>query len=121
MSTASPGAKVPKRVTLAVCGMMFTPKVSPWTSFTVNDTPSMATLPLAAMKRATSIGTDAVDEGGALGGLNASDLPSVLSATANLQNPADAALLQNPDVRQRFAHALAAGLARYFSNPAPPA
>ena len=37
--------------------MMFTPKVSPRTSFTVNDTPSTATLPLTAMNRAISAGT----------------------------------------------------------------
>ena len=52
-----PARSVPNRVTAAVCGMMFTPKVSSATSLTVNDTPSTATLPLAAMKRARSAGT----------------------------------------------------------------
>ena len=49
--TGSFGLRVPNPVTEAVWGMMFTPKVSPRTSFTVNDTPSTATLPLTAMKR----------------------------------------------------------------------
>ena len=51
------GRSEPKLVTEAVCGMMFTPKVSSATSLTVNDTPSTAMLPLTAMKRARAVGT----------------------------------------------------------------
>ena len=57
MFTVSFGFKVPNPVTEAVWGMMFTPKVSPRTSFTVNDTPSTATLPLTAMNRESAAGT----------------------------------------------------------------
>ena len=51
------GAACRSAVTLSVCGMMFTPKVSPSTALTVNDTPSTATLPFTAMKRARACGT----------------------------------------------------------------
>lgn len=64
----------------------------------------------------TYIGADGLVERSDFGGLNLSDVPKVLFETANMQNPSDAALLQNPDVRERIAHALAAGLARYFSS-----
>src|ERR1700722_2323166 len=57
MLTGSFGLSVPNPVTEAVWGMMFTPKVSPRTSLTVNDTPSTATLPLTAMKRESEAGT----------------------------------------------------------------
>ncbi len=40
-----------------VCGMMLTSKRRPSTSLTVRETPSTATLPFSAMKRARSRGT----------------------------------------------------------------
>lgn len=67
----------------------------------------------------TYIGSNGLVERRDFGGLNLSDVPKVLFETANMQNPSDAALLENSDVRQRIAHALAAGLARYFSGSPP--
>ena len=47
--TRVPGAIVPNVVLSCVCGMMLTPKPAPSTSFTVSETPSIATEPFAAM------------------------------------------------------------------------
>ena len=63
----------------------------------------------------TYIGSGGLVERRDFGGLNLSDVPKVLFETANMQNAGDAALLENPTVRQRIASALANGLARYFA------
>src|ERR1700722_18164310 len=55
--TLSPGFIEPNPVTEAVCGITFTPNISSFTSFTVNDTPFTATLPFPAMNRANGLGT----------------------------------------------------------------
>ena len=54
--TSSPLRKAPSVVTASVCGMISTENVSPSTALTVSETPSSATEPLAAMKRASSAG-----------------------------------------------------------------
>jgi N-acetylmuramoyl-L-alanine amidase len=63
----------------------------------------------------TYIGQGGLVERSDFGGLNLSNVPKVLFETANMQNAGDAALLENPQMRQRIAGALAAGLARYFA------
>lgn len=75
----------------------------------------------AGIAPSTYIGSNGLVERRDFGGLNLSDVPKVLFETANMQNPSDAALLESSDVRQRIAHALAAGLARYFSSSPPQA
>src|SRR5690606_33230585 len=51
-----PGCTVPKVVQVWVWGITLTPKSRPSTSFTVKETPSSATDPLGATKRARSSG-----------------------------------------------------------------
>ena len=58
--TSSPARSAPKVVTCSVCGMISTVKVSPSTPLTVSETPSSATEPLGAMKRASSAGARSV-------------------------------------------------------------
>ncbi len=69
---------------------------------------------------ANYIGSGGLIERRDFGGLNLSDVPKVLFETGNMQNPTDAALLESPDMRQKIAHALAAGFARYFDETKPP-
>ncbi len=64
---------------------------------------------------ANYIGSDGLLERRDFGGLNFSDVPKVLFETGNMQNATDAALLQSADERQRIAHSLAVGFARYFA------
>ncbi len=64
----------------------------------------------------TYIGRDGLVERSDFGGLNLSDVPKVLFETANMQNPGDAALLEQPVMRQKIADALGAGLAGYFAR-----
>ncbi len=68
-----------------------------------------------AMPPATYIGSNGLIERRDFGGLNLSDVPKVLFETGNMQNPADAALLENPEFRARVAHAFAIGFAAYFA------
>lgn len=65
----------------------------------------------------TYIGNGGLVERADFGGLNLSDVPKVLFETANMRNADDAALVDNPTIRQRIADALADGLARYFTAP----
>ncbi len=49
-----------------------------------------------------------------LGGLNLSRVPKVFVECGNMRNPTDAALLSDPDFRQRIARALTEGMERYL-------
>lgn len=49
-----------------------------------------------------------------LGGLNMSTVPKVFLETGNMRNPEDAALLEDPEWRERAADAIARGLAVYL-------
>jgi N-acetylmuramoyl-L-alanine amidase len=66
---------------------------------------------------ATYLGSNGLLERRDFGGLNLSDVPKVLFETGNMQNAADAALIESPDFRARIARALAVGFARYFAAP----
>jgi N-acetylmuramoyl-L-alanine amidase len=66
---------------------------------------------------ATYLGSTGLLERRDFGGLNLSDVPKVLFETGNMQNAADAALLESPDFRGRIARALAVGFSRYFGEP----
>jgi N-acetylmuramoyl-L-alanine amidase len=63
---------------------------------------------------ATYIGRQGLDRRSDLGGLNLSDVPKVFVETGNMQNATDAALLEDPRIRQRAARALARGLTRFL-------
>jgi N-acetylmuramoyl-L-alanine amidase len=68
------------------------------------------------MPYATYIGRDGLDVRSDLGGLNLSDVPKVFVETGNMRNATDAALLESPSFREREAHALALGLARFVAG-----
>ena len=57
---------------------------------------------------------DGLDERTDLGGLTLSTVPKVFLETANMRNPEDAALLEDPEWREQAADAIAKGLATYL-------
>jgi N-acetylmuramoyl-L-alanine amidase len=60
-------------------------------------------------------GSGGVDRRNDLGGLNLSTVPKVLIETANMQNPTDAALLEDPSFRQQVAEGIAAGIEAFLA------
>lgn len=65
---------------------------------------------------ATYIGVDGLDARRDLGGLNLSDVPKVFIETANMRNPTDARLIEDPAFRDRVAGALVAGLRAFLDG-----
>ena len=59
-------------------------------------------------------GSQGIDVRDNLGGLNLTTVPKVLIECANMQNPADAALLTDPQWRQQAAAGLAAGITGFL-------
>jgi N-acetylmuramoyl-L-alanine amidase len=68
------------------------------------------------MPYATYIGVDGLDERRDLGGLNLSDVPKVFVETANMRNPTDARLVEDPAFRDRVAGALVVGLRAFLDG-----
>jgi N-acetylmuramoyl-L-alanine amidase len=68
------------------------------------------------MPPSTYTGKDGITVRGDLGGLNRSTVPKVFIETGNMRNATDAALLTDPDFRQRAAEAIAAGIDDFLSN-----
>lgn len=64
---------------------------------------------------ATYLGGRGLSKRSDLGGLNLSDVPKVFVETGNMRNPRDARLLESAAFRERIAHSIAAGLARFLS------
>jgi N-acetylmuramoyl-L-alanine amidase len=64
----------------------------------------------------TYAGRSALEQRSDLGGLNLSKVPKVFIETANMRDPGDAALLEDPGFRQRAAQALVAGMQAYLSG-----
>jgi N-acetylmuramoyl-L-alanine amidase len=57
-----------------------------------------------------------------LTGLNLAQYPSILVEMGNMKNPADAALIESPDGRQKYADAVVRGIAGFLATrPAPTA
>jgi N-acetylmuramoyl-L-alanine amidase len=75
---------------------------------------------VSAYQAATGLPTSTYDGTGGvarrndLGGLNLSTVPKVLIETANMQNPTDAALLEDPAFRQRVAQGIADGIVAFL-------
>ncbi len=67
---------------------------------------------------ASYIGTDGLKGRADLAGLNLAEYPSILVELGNMKNPADAALMESPAGRQRYADAVARGIAGYLSSQA---
>lgn len=64
----------------------------------------------------TYLGSNGVYRSSYYGGLDWSHVPKVLLETANMRNPAEAARLEQPGVRQRIARGIALGLARFLAE-----
>jgi N-acetylmuramoyl-L-alanine amidase len=59
-------------------------------------------------------GSDGIDPRRDLGGLDLSTVPKILIECGNMQNPTDAALMENPDWRQLAAQGLAGGITAFL-------
>ncbi len=76
-----------------------------------------AEYPLATgISPSTYLGSNGVYRSSYYGGLDWSHVPKVLLETANMRNPAEAARLEQPAVRQRIARGIALGLARFLAE-----
>ncbi|WP_150240491.1 N-acetylmuramoyl-L-alanine amidase [Nocardiopsis quinghaiensis] len=68
----------------------------------------------SGVPRADYLADEGMDERTDLGGLNMSDVPKVFLETGNMRNTEDAALMEDPEWRERAADAIAHGLAVYL-------
>ena len=68
------------------------------------------------MPYATYLGGSGLSVRSDLGGLNLSDVPKVFVETGNMRSSADARLLESPAYRERIAHALGHGIARFLQR-----
>jgi N-acetylmuramoyl-L-alanine amidase len=66
-------------------------------------------------------GVDGIDQRSDLGGLNLSTVPKVLIECANMQNPVDAALTEDPAWRQLAAQGITAGITDFLTAELRPA
>jgi N-acetylmuramoyl-L-alanine amidase len=64
----------------------------------------------------TYLGSDGVYRSNYYGGLDWSHVPKVLLETANMRNRTEGSSLEQPGVRQRIAHGIALGLARFLAE-----
>jgi N-acetylmuramoyl-L-alanine amidase len=65
---------------------------------------------------ANYIGQDGLYGRSDLAGLNLAQYPSILVECGNMKNPADSALMESPDGRQKYADALVRGVAGFLST-----
>ena len=65
---------------------------------------------------ANYIGQDGLYGRSDLAGLNLAQYPSILVECGNMKNPADSALLESPDGRQKYADALTKGVAGFLAS-----
>ena len=95
--------------------------VAPWT-----DDIAAPSLRLAGVLRdalvadgfatSTYAGSQGVDVRSDLGTLNLADIPSVMVELGNMRNPEEAAVMQSPAGQERYARALARGLAAFLGR-----
>jgi N-acetylmuramoyl-L-alanine amidase len=64
------------------------------------------------------IGQDGLYGRSDLAGLNLAQYPSILVECGNMKNPVDAALLESPDGRQKYADAMVRGVAAFLATEA---
>jgi len=64
----------------------------------------------------TYAGSNGIDVRDDLGGLNRSTVPKVFIETANMRNATEAALLRDPEFRQRIAAGIVDGLVTYLTS-----
>lgn len=77
-------------------------------------------LQAAGIPPASYIGTDGLKGRADLAGLNLAEYPSILVELGNMKNATDASLMESPAGRQRYADAVARGVAAYLSSQALP-
>ena len=68
------------------------------------------------MSPATYIGQNGLYPRADLTGLNLAQYPSVLVECGNMKNAADAALLESPEGRQKYADAVVKGIAGFLGT-----
>jgi N-acetylmuramoyl-L-alanine amidase len=73
-------------------------------------------LQAAGLVPATYIGQGGLYARSDLAGLNLAQYPSVLVELGNMKNPADAALIESPDGRQKYADAVVRGIAAFLAT-----
>lgn len=73
-------------------------------------------LQAAGLVPATYIGQSGLYGRSDLTGLNLAQYPSVLVELGNMKNPADAALIESPDGRQKYADAVVRGIAAFLAT-----
>jgi N-acetylmuramoyl-L-alanine amidase len=71
------------------------------------------------MQESTYIGSDGLYGRSDLTGLNLAQYPEVLVEMGNMRNADDAALMESPDGRQRYADAVTQGILAYVSQKVP--
>ena len=76
-------------------------------------------LSAADIPPAAHTGTDGLRGRSELAELNLTQFPAVPLALGNMDNPADAELMQTPEGRQQYADAIAKGIALYLHTPTP--
>lgn len=67
---------------------------------------------------ATYIGSGGLDARSDIAGLNLAQFPSILVECGNMKNPVDSALMKTPDGQQKYAEAIARGVAAYLGSQA---
>ena len=67
---------------------------------------------------ASYIGQDGLYGRSDLAGLNLAQYPSVLVECGNMKNPVDSALMESPEGRQKYADAMARGVAAFLGGQA---
>jgi len=64
----------------------------------------------------TYLGSNGLHGRADLAGLNLADYPAVLVETGNMRNADDAAAMESPEGRQRYADAITAGIVAYLTQ-----
>jgi N-acetylmuramoyl-L-alanine amidase len=70
----------------------------------------------AGMQPSTYIGSGGLYGRADLAGLNLAEVPAVLVETGNMRNADDAAAMESPEGRQRYAEAITAGIVAFLSQ-----
>jgi N-acetylmuramoyl-L-alanine amidase len=73
----------------------------------------------AGLTKSTYIGSDGLFGRADLAGLNLAQYPAILVELGNMKNADEAAAMESPDGRARYATAVTQGIVAYLSTKAP--
>ncbi|MCB9418074.1 MAG: N-acetylmuramoyl-L-alanine amidase, partial [Mycolicibacterium sp.] len=76
-------------------------------------------LAASGIPAANYIGSDGLYGRADLAGLNLAQYPSILVELGNMKNPADSALMESQEGRQKYADAVVKGIAAYLATQPP--